>query len=289
MKTILRLICIILCLSTLTLTACTANNSSEDYTQVNNVNLNEPEIHTHMFSSWSVTKKATCTEEGLQERICSCGMKETETIAKSEHKEILNDKAPTAITPGKANVVSCSECNVVLNEGTTLTSLKNFVLDNTTLIQNGAYHYSVFANELIPSLSGLFQIAYSDSTVSVCYLEYIGTSGSVYNFISIDLYDKKTSLINYGFSYNLTMGNKTYYDMMRGTFEGAKLYEVNEFIYQKTSSTIGGGSAAQSERFNEYQTTSARMAKNTIDLLSVLLEKENFGYGVEVFGFTPAA
>lgn len=281
MKKIIRLICIILCLCTLMLTACN-NSAPEDSSE-----MNETIIHTHIFGNWNITKEATCTEEGQQERSCICGIKETENIAKTAHQETTDDKDPTALTPGTTGRLYCSKCDNVLNEGTTLKTLKDYVLNNTTLIQNGAYHYSVFANELIPSLSGLFQIAYSDSRVSVDYLEYIGTSGAAYNFTSIDFYDKNAALAHYGYSYNLTIGNTTYCDLMWGTFEVSKLYEVDKFIYQKTSSTIGGSATAQAERFNEYGTTAATMSKNIINLLDAFLEKENFGYGVEVFGFTP--
>ncbi|MBR6743847.1 MAG: leucine-rich repeat protein, partial [Clostridia bacterium] len=34
----------------------------------------------HSFSEWRIVKKATCTEDGLYERACSCGEKETKTI-----------------------------------------------------------------------------------------------------------------------------------------------------------------------------------------------------------------
>ena len=34
----------------------------------------------HSFSEWRIVKKATCTEDGLYERTCSCGEKKTKTI-----------------------------------------------------------------------------------------------------------------------------------------------------------------------------------------------------------------
>ena len=45
----------------------------------------EVEGHTHAFGEWVTVKEATETEEGLKERTCECGEKETETIAKLEH------------------------------------------------------------------------------------------------------------------------------------------------------------------------------------------------------------
>ena len=41
--------------------------------------------HEHSFGEWSTVKEATCTEEGIRERSCKCGEKETESIAPSGH------------------------------------------------------------------------------------------------------------------------------------------------------------------------------------------------------------
>lgn len=39
----------------------------------------------HSYGSWKTTKEATCTESGTQTRTCSCGAKETKTIAALGH------------------------------------------------------------------------------------------------------------------------------------------------------------------------------------------------------------
>ena len=41
--------------------------------------------HTHSYNEWETTKTATCTTEGKKERYCSCGEKQTATVAKKEH------------------------------------------------------------------------------------------------------------------------------------------------------------------------------------------------------------
>ena len=46
------------------------------------IDCDEPIDHTHKFGKWSVTERPTSTKEGLQERICSCGERESKTIAK---------------------------------------------------------------------------------------------------------------------------------------------------------------------------------------------------------------
>ena len=49
--------------------------------------LDEPvkESHVHNYGDFVIIKEATCQEEGLKERVCSCGKKETEKIPKLEH------------------------------------------------------------------------------------------------------------------------------------------------------------------------------------------------------------
>lgn len=48
----------------------------------NNENNNS---HTHSFGEWSVVQAATCTQNGVEEAICSCGEKITKTLASLGH------------------------------------------------------------------------------------------------------------------------------------------------------------------------------------------------------------
>lgn len=41
--------------------------------------------HEHVFGEWVTVKEATCTEEGVRERTCECGEKETEVIPMADH------------------------------------------------------------------------------------------------------------------------------------------------------------------------------------------------------------
>ena len=67
-------------------------------------NVDPPVGHTHTYSAWVVVDEPTCTEEGLRERTCSCGEKETEMIAALGHTagEAVreNEKAPTCTAKG---------------------------------------------------------------------------------------------------------------------------------------------------------------------------------------------
>ena len=70
--------------------------------------------HTHSWSDWSVVRSATCTEDGSEERSCSCGEKETKTIAATGHSEVVDPAvAPTCTLAGKSEGQHCSVCNTV--------------------------------------------------------------------------------------------------------------------------------------------------------------------------------
>ena len=71
--------------------------------------------HTHAYSSWVVVDEPTCTKEGLRERTCSCGEKETEQIAALDHTpgEAVreNEIAATCTEAGSyEEAVYCTVC-----------------------------------------------------------------------------------------------------------------------------------------------------------------------------------
>lgn len=67
--------------------------------------------HIHSFGAWNTVKVASCTEEGLNERVCSCGEKETETVAKIAHidGEWIEDKVSTCTETGSKHL-ECAVC-----------------------------------------------------------------------------------------------------------------------------------------------------------------------------------
>ena len=77
-------------------------------------------IAEHIFSPWSITKSASCTENGSKKRTCSvCGKTETQTIAKVAHK-VVTDKAiaATCTSNGKTEGSHCSVCGAVIKSQT---------------------------------------------------------------------------------------------------------------------------------------------------------------------------
>ncbi|MBE6529381.1 MAG: hypothetical protein E7680_02110 [Ruminococcaceae bacterium] len=71
--------------------------------------------HTHSFGEWAITKNATCTEAGKQERYCSCGEKQTQTIAATGHsKELDYNTVMATCTENGSMIGSCKFCGEVL-------------------------------------------------------------------------------------------------------------------------------------------------------------------------------
>ena len=63
-----------------------------------------------MYGSWTVTKCATCTTDGAEQRICSlCRKNETRTIKATGHKYTNKTIAPTSTTKGYT-LHTCSVC-----------------------------------------------------------------------------------------------------------------------------------------------------------------------------------
>ena len=83
--------------------------------------------HTHLFGAWQVTREATCSEMGIETRLCFCGEQETKSVALLPHfagawvveKEptikLPTSEDPTEREPGiKAQF--CEHCGAKLNE-----------------------------------------------------------------------------------------------------------------------------------------------------------------------------
>ncbi|MBO4456434.1 MAG: hypothetical protein J5802_01800, partial [Butyrivibrio sp.] len=89
-----------------------SKNKIETKQQTDNSNSEEKKeatTHTHSYSA-SVTKEATCSEEGEMTYKCSCGGKYTEPIPKKNHNyEAKTTQEPTCTEPGTQTQI-CTVC-----------------------------------------------------------------------------------------------------------------------------------------------------------------------------------
>ena len=74
----------------------------------------QTEAHVCVFREWIITKEATCTEDGEEERSCECGEKETNIIDALGHSEVIDEGvAPTCTETGLTEGAHCSACGEV--------------------------------------------------------------------------------------------------------------------------------------------------------------------------------
>lgn len=68
--------------------------------------------HEHVYGEWSYAKLPTCTEEGVESRMCAeCGETEERSAAPLGHAEVKHEAvAPTCTETGNEEYVSCSRC-----------------------------------------------------------------------------------------------------------------------------------------------------------------------------------
>ena len=71
--------------------------------------------HTHSYEEWQISKNATCSEEGIKVRYCSCGEMQSQNIPTLGHtEEIDSAKEATCTTTGLTQGKHCSVCGEIL-------------------------------------------------------------------------------------------------------------------------------------------------------------------------------
>lgn len=82
----------------------------------------EPQqTHTHSFGEWSVKKEATCVEEGIRQRFCSCGEIQEDSIPVTSHTVVDDPLIPATCTEeGKTAGKHCSVCGLIIEEQTAI-------------------------------------------------------------------------------------------------------------------------------------------------------------------------
>lgn len=91
------------------------------------------DAHVHEYGEWSIIKNSTCSVKGEEERICSCGAKETQYIDSLAHTEVIDSAVmPTYASEGKTEGKHCSVCNEVLVRQDSIPKLKEIVINDVT-------------------------------------------------------------------------------------------------------------------------------------------------------------
>lgn len=91
------------------------------------------DAHVHEYGEWSIVKNSTCSVKGEEERICSCGAKETQYIDTLAHTEVIDSAVmPTYTSEGKTEGKHCSVCNEVIVRQESIPKLKEIIIRDVT-------------------------------------------------------------------------------------------------------------------------------------------------------------
>ena len=71
--------------------------------------------HEHNYGEWTVVTDPTCTEAGLEERFCECGVKEIRPIEALGHTEVVDEAVEATCTSiGLTKGKHCSTCGTII-------------------------------------------------------------------------------------------------------------------------------------------------------------------------------
>ncbi len=113
---IIASVCLVLAALSVLLISCGGNKDDSEAPAPTEAVQESSTEHTHSWGEWVIVEQPTCLLQGLAERQCSCGEKETKTQAKLDHYSDtwVIDKEPTLRERGRKHQV-CSFCKIPFN------------------------------------------------------------------------------------------------------------------------------------------------------------------------------
>ena len=230
-----KLLCIVFLVVALTFvfTSCNQNNGNGNNSTESGNNSTESgnndsgiSSHTHSFSEWQTIKEATCTTEGSEERVCSCGKKEVASISKISHSfgEWQITKAATCTTDGsEKRVCACgeSETRNIASSGHTE------VID--AAVESDCYNYGltegshcgtcgttiIAQTEIEPSHDAPYGVCYECNTVTDGELAadtYVSIKSNALNTYFTTYYDGSMYVKYHFYDYDLDIMISNTYD-----------------------------------------------------------------------------
>ena len=207
MKKTLWIAMILIVACVLTLSACDNGNdqtSSKD--------------HVHSYSEWTTTKQASCVTDGINERYCSCGEKQTQTIGAIGHNEVIDAAvAATCTTDGKTEGKHCSRCSAVLISQTVVSSSghkynNGEIITQATCNQNGVKTFTCTVNSCRHSYTESYSLpTYTATELYNLSVKYVG---------EIVTYDKSGAELALGTGFVISSDGKivTNYHVIDGAY-----------------------------------------------------------------------
>lgn len=174
--------------------------------------------HIHTYGEWTITKNATCNTDGLNERYCSCGEKQTQTIGALGHDEAIDSAiAATCTTNGKTEGKHCSRCSSVLISQTVVSSSghkynSGVITTQATCNQSGVKTFTCTVNGCRHSYTETYSLpTYTATELYNLSVKYVG---------EIVTYDKNGSELALGTGFVISSDGKivTNYHVIDGAY-----------------------------------------------------------------------
>jgi len=199
----------------------------------------------HIVGAWTVTRQATCAEEGEEQGTCSaCGNTETRAIPKIAHTEVVDSRVePTCTETGLTEGKHCSACNKVLVEQKEIPALGHDMAKTEAVeptywdAGNNAYYTCSRCGKVFKDANGETETTVEDETLAVLPSIAHGTCG--YNLITWVLTEDGTLTIS-------GSGEMAYYSMdnsRRTTAPWVAYWEQITAIVLEPGVTSVGGTA----------------------------------------------
>ena len=174
--------------------------------------------HIHNFGEWQEIKEATCTDTGVNERYCSCGEKQTQTISAYKHNEITDLAiTPTCTSDGKTEGKHCDRCNAILIASTTIKSTghqynNGEIITKATCNQSGTKKFTCLVENCLHSYTETYSLqTYTAEELYNVSIKYVG---------EIITYDKKGNELALGTGFVISSDGKivTNYHVIEGAY-----------------------------------------------------------------------
>ena len=137
--------------------------------------------HIHTYGEWITTEKANCTTDGINERYCSCGEKQTQTIGALGHDEVIDSAiTATCTTDGKTEGKHCSSCGAVLIAQSVISSSghkynNGDVTTQATCNQSGIKTFTCIVNSCRHTYTETYSLpTYSATELYNLSVKYVG-------------------------------------------------------------------------------------------------------------------
>lgn len=114
----------------------------------------ETEAHAHAFGEWLTITEATCSTEGLLERACACGEKETQTVDTTAHTEVIDaGTAATCLVAGITEGKHCDVCDEILVAQTVIEATGHTFVDDVCHCGRNRYDTLVSCEQWVNNLT----------------------------------------------------------------------------------------------------------------------------------------